>query len=200
LSQIFSGEGKLGRSAFASVETPAVERIINRLNAYERQLTEQTKDQSLGEEYRRAFRGIREELERNPKEFLTETCAWIDSSLRRGRSDGILGDNTSDSTSVRRIESQDQTTIISTPATAKYHSWLQERARSNIDRLNTDADGRSLVLEASSTRQYLRPYQDALMLGLDVFYVWGLLAGTLPITYIVAYPLFGLWSSLNLTK
>lgn len=77
---------------------------------------------------------------------------------------------------------------------------MREQARKTVASYDSDKEGRTLILEAKSRNEKTPWLALSSLVAGDVSYVWMLFAGTLPMTWLVAYPFLACGCKLTLSK
>lgn len=80
---------------------------------------------------------------------------------------------------------------------AHYLESMSRQSRKAVAAYDSDKDGRSLILETQSRNEQCPWVATSAMAAGHISYVWMLLAGTMPLSWMVAYPFIGCYCRLD---
>lgn len=188
LAGVFGVSNSTPRGSLGNPSSSTLAAINSRLSILEEQSISKATSDAEKEELRGIFAGIRNDINSNTEEFLADTAGWIQSSLNRESNNWA---NTLPSQTEKAQSAP--TRVVTTQNLPNYQNYYTSQILSTI---TADEDGRTLLVESEHYIDKLPYCPNIALLTSTSAYAYLLLAGTLPLSVIAAYPLLAYFCNL----
>lgn len=178
LAAVFGVSAAAPKGSFGNPSSSALAAIQSRLNTLEQEAVSKATSEGEKEELRGLFNSIRSEISANTEDFLADTAGWILSSLNRD------GSNWS---ATLPIQTQATSSAPARPIQVlpNYQNYYTNQILATI---TADEEGRTLLVDSEHYIDKLPYCPNIALFTTTSAYAYLLLAGTLPLSVIAAYP------------